>query len=114
MADHFNNLPKLVIATTLQKTEWNNTTIISVNAIEEIKKIKEQSGKNILVFGSYKLVQTLMRENLIAEYKLYVYPLTLGNGKPLFEQGAAEQKLKLITAKQFVSGVMAATYQTEK
>jgi dihydrofolate reductase len=111
MADNFNNLPKLVISTTLQKPEWNNTTIINVTAIGEIKKLKKQSGKSILVFGSYKLVQALLSENLIDEYKLYLYPLTLGNGKRLFEQGAAGQTLKLIVAKQFASGVIAATYQ---
>ncbi len=111
MAEYFNNIPKLVVSSTLQKPEWHNTTIIRVTDIEEIKK---QSGKNILVFGSYELVQTLMRENLIDEYKLYVYPLTLGNGRRLFEQGTAEQTLKLIAAKQFASGVVAMTYQSEK
>ena len=113
MADYFNNLSKLVISPTLQKPEWSNSTV-SAAANEEIKKRKEQSGKNILVFGSYKLVQTLMRENLIDEYRLYVYPITLGNGKRLFEQGGAEQTLKLIVAKQFASGVIAATYRSEK
>lgn len=111
MADYFNTLPKLVVSSTLQKPEWNNTTIIRASDIEEIKK---QSGKNILVFGSYKLAQTLMRENLIDEYKLYVYPLTLGSGKRLFERGTAEQTLKLITAKQLASGVVAMTYQYKK
>lgn len=114
MADYFNNLPKLVISKTLQRIEWKNTTVISASAIEEIKKLKEESGKNILVIGSYKLVQTLMRENLIDEYKLYLYPLTLGNGKRLFEQGKEKQTLKLIVAKQFASGVIAVTYQPEK
>jgi len=114
MADYFNNLPKIVVSKTLLKPEWKNTTIISSTAIEEIKTRKGQPGNNILVIGSHKLVQTLMREKLIDEYKLYVYPLTLGNGKRLFEHGTAEQALRLITAKQFASGVMAITYRSEK
>ncbi|MEO7989987.1 MAG: dihydrofolate reductase family protein [Chryseolinea sp.] len=114
MADYFNNLPKLVVSTRLQKPEWNNTTIIRSTAVEEIKKRKEQPGKNILVIGSHKLVQTLMSENLIDEYKLYVYPLTLGKGKRLFEQGAAEQALELISAKRFASGVVSIMYQSGK
>ena len=114
MADNFNNLPKVVISTTLEKTVWKNTTIINTNAIEEIKELKEQPGENMLVFGSYKLVQTLIRENMIDEYKLYLYPLTLGNGNRFFERGTTPQTLKLIAAKQFASGVIAAAYQPTK
>jgi dihydrofolate reductase len=114
MADYFNNLPKIVISASLQKSEWSNTKIVNAASHAKIQKLKEQAGKNILVVGSYKLVQTLMLENLIDEYKLYLYPLTLGNGKRLFEQGALAQTLKLIIATQFASGVIAATYQTEK
>ncbi len=114
MADYFNQLPKLVVSASLQKPEWNNTTVISTNGVEEITKLKQQPGKNILVLGSYKLAQTLLSENLIDEYKLYLYPLTLGKGKRLFEQGSAQQTLKLIAAKQFASGVLATTYQPVK
>jgi len=114
MADNFNNLPKLVVSATLEKPTWKNTTIICARAIEEIKKLKEQPGENMLVFGSYKLVQTLMKENLIDEYKLYLYPIALENGKRLFEQGTAVQTLKLIVAKQLASGVISATYQPAK
>lgn len=111
MADHLNSLPKLVISTTLQNAAWNNTTILNTATMDRIMKLKEQAGKSILVIGSYQLVQTLMKANLIDEYKLYLYPLTLGNGKRLFEQGAEKQTLKLIVSKQCASGVIAATYQ---
>lgn len=113
MADKFNNLPKYVVSTTLQKAEWNNSAIINVNVIEEIKKLKDQSGKNILVWGSNALVQTLMRDKLVDEYKLYVYPLTLGTGKHLFEKGNTAQTLKLINTRIFPTGVIALIYQPE-
>lgn len=114
IADKFNNLPKHVVSTTLQKAEWNNSAIINANVSEEIKKIKEQSEKNILVWGSHKLVQTLMRDNLVDEYKLYVYPLTLGTGKRLFGEGTVGQTLKLINTRIFSTGAIAMVYQPEK
>ncbi len=114
MADNFNNLSKLVVSATSEKPTWNHTTFLSANAIEEIKKLKEGPGENILVFGSYKLVQALMSENMIDEYKLYLYPLTLGNGKRLFESGSAAQSLTLCVATPFASGVIAATYRPTK
>ncbi len=114
MAYYFNTLSKLVISATLHKTNWDNTTILIDSPVEGIRKLKEQPGKNILVFGSHKLVQCLIGENLINEYKLYLYPITLGKGKRLFDNDTPEQKLKLIVAKQFASGVISATYQPEK
>lgn len=105
MADWFNSVCKNVVSTTLRKTEWNNSSII--HSSEEIKKNKSQKGKDILVLGSYQLVQELIKENLVDEFKLYIYPLTLGKGKRLFEAG---QKLKLISALVFSSGVIRASY----
>jgi dihydrofolate reductase len=113
MADYFNTIPKVVVSSTRKESIWNNSTILT-GGVDEIKKLKQLPGKNILVFGSYKLVQTLMKENLVDEYKLYTYPLTLGKGKRLFEAGATGQALKLIVAKPFVSGLISATYQPEK
>ena len=112
MADKFNTIPKHVVSTTLHKAEWNNSAIIKANVTEEIKKMKEKPGKDILAFGSYKLVQTLMNDNLIDKYKLYVYPLTLGTGKRLFEEGAIGRTLKLVASRSFATGVVAVTYQT--
>lgn len=84
MADCLNMLPKLLISSSPDTPTWNNTTILRANAMDEIKKLKEQPGKNIIALGSYKLVQTLITEGMVDEYKLYIYPLTLGKGKRLF------------------------------
>ncbi len=113
MADNFNNIPKVVVSATLKKAEWNNASVINASAMAEIKKLKEQPGKNILVLGSHGLVQELIKEKLVDQYKLYIYPLTLGYGKRLFEDGTPAQKLQFITAKQFASGVISVIYQTE-
>ena len=110
-ADRMNNLPHYVVSTTLQKAEWNNSTIIKNNVAEEIAKLKQQPGMDILVAGSATLIQTLIKNNLVDEYHLLVYPVVLGSGKRLFQDGTLT-KLKLVASKPFPSGVVALTYQT--
>ena len=110
-ADRFNSMPKFVVSTTLAKAEWNNSTIISSDVVAEISKLKEQSGQDIGIHGSVELVRSLMPHNLIDEYRLMVYPLVLGRGKRLFEEGD-EAKLKLTESKSFSSGVVLLRYET--
>jgi dihydrofolate reductase len=109
-ADRMNNLPKYVVSTTLDKTDWNNSTIISGNVAEEVASLKEQPGQDILINGSGKLIQSLMPDNLIDEYRLLVYPIVLGSGKRLF-QGGIDTTLKLVESRAFDSGVILLRYQ---
>lgn len=109
--ERMNSMPKYVVSTTLNKAAWNNTAILSTNVVEEITKLKEQSGQPILVAGSGKLLQTLMHHDLVDEYRLMVYPLILGSGKRLFPGGAHARKLQLVETKPFRSGVVVLTYQ---
>jgi len=95
----------------LQTTKWNNSIIIKDDIAEEVKRIKEKPGKNIILLGSYKLAQFLNEKNLVDEFKLLIYPLTLGRGKRLFEEGSTGQNLKLIEARTFTCGAIAAVYQ---
>jgi dihydrofolate reductase len=112
-ADRMNGLPKYVVSTTLEKAEWNNSTIIKENVADEISKLKQQSGQDILVAGSATLVNTLMEHNLIDEYHLLVYPVVLGSGKRLFKDGS-KTNLKLVETKSFSSGVVALIYHPDK
>lgn len=109
-ADRMNNLPKYVVSTTLDKAEWNNSTIIKSNVVEEIKKLKEQSGQDIMVAGSVTLIQTLREHNLIDQYRLLTYPIILGSGKRLFPDGA-KAPLKLLHSESYGSGVVAGVYE---
>lgn len=109
-ADRMNNLPKYVVSTTLDKADWNNSTIISGNVAEEVASLKEQPGQDILINGSGKLIQSLMPDNLIDEYRLLVYPIVLGSGKRLF-QGGIDTTLKLVESRVFDSGVILLRYQ---
>lgn len=109
-----NSYPKYVVSTTLDKAAWNNSHIIKTNVIQEISKLKQQPGKDILVSGSGKLVQTLMQHDLIDEYHLQIHPVVLGHGKRLFEDGSGLQKLKLVDSKVTGMGVMILTYQPDR
>lgn len=108
-ADYFNNVRKYVVSTTLDAVEWNNSRLINRNIVEEITNLKQQDGKAIMVHGSATLVQTLMQHTLIDEYRLLVYPVVLGKGKRLFQDGTAS--LQLIATQAFRSGVVALIYQ---
>jgi dihydrofolate reductase len=109
-ADRMNNLPKYVVSTTLDKAEWNNSHIIKANVAEAVNQLKRQPGQDILVAGSATLVQTLINENLVDEYHLLVYPVVVGKGKRLFQDGT-HTVVQLVDSKTFSSGVMALIYQ---
>jgi dihydrofolate reductase len=112
-ADRMNNLPKYVVSTTLDKVEWNNSTLIKGDIVEELTKLKQQDGLNILVYGSATLVRTLMQHDLIDEYRLLVYPVVLGKGQRLFGS-ESKANLRLVELKAFNSGVVALIYQPER
>ena len=107
-----NGYPKHVASRTLQEPlEWNNSTLIERNVAEEVSRIKRQPGKDILVFGSGYLVNTLMKHGLIDEYRLMVFPVIVGSGKHLFGDGLDTTVLELVDTKAFDSGVVVLTYR---
>jgi dihydrofolate reductase len=110
-ADMMNGYPKFVVSTTLEEPlEWNNSTLLKGDVAEEVSRLKQQSGKNILVFGSGDLVSALMRHDLIDEYRLMVFPVVVGSGKRLFRDGSDTKVLRLLNTKAFGSGVVVLTY----
>lgn len=109
--DVMNSMQKYVVSTTLKSaTAWRNSTLISRNVVEEIRKLKEQSGKNIVVDGSSVLIRTLIENDLVDEFDLHVYPLVLGSGKRLFPEGQ-RINLKLIGLQALPTGVAFQKYQ---
>ncbi len=109
-AERVEQLPKYIVSTTLEKTNWNHAHMIREHVVEAVRTLKAQPGQNILVAGSAGLVQTLMEHNLVDEYRLLVYPVVVGNGTRLF-QGGQNANLKLAEARAFSSGVTALIYQ---
>src|SRR5712664_4498358 len=110
-ADKMNNMPKYVVSTTLKKLDWNNSKLIKANVAEEVKKLKQQPGQDILVYGSGKLVNTLLPHDLVDELRLIVHPVVLGSGRRLFDNNSETMKaLKLAESKTFPSGIVLLTY----
>jgi len=99
-ADKMNGMHKYVVSTTLKKLDWNNSRLINSNVVEEVQRLKQQSGKNILVYGSGKLINTLLKHDLVDELRLMVHPVVLGSGRRLFDDNAETMKvLKLAESK---------------
>lgn len=98
-ADRLNSDPKFVVSTTLKDPEWQNTTVISGNAAEEISKLKETIKGVILVAGSGTLVRTLLGADLVDQLRLMVFPTVLGRGERLFPDGIDRLKLRLAKSK---------------
>ena len=121
IADKMNNLPKIVFSKTLQELKWNNSRLVKENIAEEniaeeniaeeISKMKQQPGKDMVIFGSGNVVSTFMQLGLIDEYRIIVNPVVLGNGKPLFKGINDKQNLKLLKTRVFGSGVVILYYQ---
>ncbi len=108
----YKRVSKIVLSTTMNTNGLENTTVISDNLVENINKIKNQKGSNILIFGSPRASHSLLREGLINEFWLFVNPILLGQGMPLFNDVQEMTKLKLIESIIFSNGVIALHYET--
>jgi dihydrofolate reductase len=111
MADALNSAKKYVASRTLNTVEWQNSTLIKGDVGEEVAKLKGQDGPEIQVHGSGNLIQTLMKNDLIDEFGVWVFPVLLGAGKRLFADGTIPAGLRLARSEAFSSGVVFATYE---
>ena len=107
----YNKVSKVVLSKTISEKGLDNTTVISGQLTDNINKIKKQDGKNILIFGSPGASQSLLNEGLIDEFWLFVNPIILGQGLPLFKDITGTNKLKLVESKTFACGVIALHYE---
>jgi dihydrofolate reductase len=114
VANFMNNIPKVVFSRTLEKAEWNNTRLVKANAEDQVAELKQQYGKDMLLFGSANLASSLMRQDLIDEYRLGINPVVLGGGNPLFKPNPDRMKMKLLEAKPLKSGCVILRYQPER
>src|SRR6266581_6735367 len=113
-ANLLNNAPKIVFSKTLEKAEWKNTRVVKELNKEEILKMKQQPGKNMMIFGSGTIVEQLSNLGLIDEYQLMVNPVILGKGKPFFKDIKDRINLKLVKTKMFSNGIVLLQYQPIK
>jgi class 3 adenylate cyclase/dihydrofolate reductase len=110
LTEQMNTLPKYVVSNTLNRADWNNTTIISGDVAAQVASLKAQPGGDLLVYGSADLVDELLRHDLVDEYRLLVYPVILGSGKHLFRDRIDMRYLRLTESRTFESGVVLLTY----
>jgi dihydrofolate reductase len=111
-AAQMNAVRKYVVSTTLEEPlEWSNSTLIKENVAEEIEKLKNQPGKDIVISGSGSLVRSLLEDGLLDELRLLVHPIVVGGGKRLFAEGGERMALELVDSKTFSTGVVFLTYR---
>jgi dihydrofolate reductase len=110
-ADDLNNAKKYVVSTTLDTVDWNNSTLIKGDVVDEITRLKALDGPEIQVHGSSNLIQTLLKHNLIDEMHVLIFPVAIGNGKRLFGEGTNPSDFKLVDSRMSGTGVIIATYE---
>jgi len=111
IANKLNSMPKYVASRSLKEVAWNNSTLIEGDVAKAVAALKEQPGNEIQVSGSGDLIQTLIEHDLVDEYRLWIFPLVLGDGKRLFAGGAVPAALKLVGTKTSSTGVAIHTYE---
>ena len=110
-AASLNKAKKYVASKTLKSVEWQNSVLLKGDVVSEIRKLKAQNGPEIQVHGSGNLIQTLLKNNLVDQLKLKIYPITLGKGKKLFGDGTVPTEFKLVDCKASPKGIIVATYE---
>lgn len=111
VAADMNNTPKLVVSTTLEKVEeWQNSTLIGGDPVQELNRLKQEPGKNLLLIGSVTLARSLLRDGVLDELVLLVFPVVFGRGKRLFEDGQDRIPLALSDTEAFGNGVVKLVY----
>jgi dihydrofolate reductase len=111
-ADKFNSMPKYVVSSTLENPEWSNTTVLRGDAVEEVRRLKQELDGDIYVHGSRQLAQTLIESDLVDELHLMVFPVVLGTGKRLFGATSDKKPLRLVESRTVGDGVAILVYRS--
>ena len=110
-ADKFNTMPKYVVSSTLDKPEWNNSTVLKGDVVEEVSKLKREQEGNVVVHGSRQLAQTLIENDLVDQLNLMVFPVVLGSGQRLFGETSDKKRLQLVDSRTVGDGVAILIYR---
>jgi class 3 adenylate cyclase/dihydrofolate reductase len=114
LADRLNEIPKYVVSNTLTRAEWSNSTLITGDLRHHVEELKARPGGELVVYGSPDLVDTLLKEDLVDEFRVLVYPVILGSGKHLFRDRIETHHLHLVRSRVFASGVVLLSYEPER
>ena len=106
-----NSLPKYVVSSTLEDADWNNSTVLKGEAVDEVSKLKQELVGEIVVAASFQLVRTLLEHDLVDELRLKIYPVVLGDGERLFGETSDKKPIRLVGAKTIDGDVVYLTYE---
>ena len=110
-ADRLNSLPKYIVSSTLADPDWNNSTVLNGDVVQEVSKLKQELDGEIVVAASRQLVRTLMEHELVDELRLMVYPVVLGAGKRLFGETSDKKSMRLLDTRTVGNGLAFLTYE---
>jgi dihydrofolate reductase len=113
LADRLNSMPKYVVSSTLEDPEWNNTTVLKGDAVEEVSKLKQEFDGEIVIPASIQLVRTLLERDLVDELRLLVYPVVLGAGERLFGETVDKKPMRLLETRT-VDDLALLTYESAR
>jgi dihydrofolate reductase len=111
LADKLNSLPKYVVSSTLEDADWNNSTVLTGYAVDEVAKLKQELDGEIVVLGSPRLARTLIEHDLADELRLMIYPVVLGAGARLFGETSAKKPMRLVDTQTVGDGIAILTYE---
>lgn len=110
-ADRLNSLPKYVVSSTITNADWNNSTVITGDLVDEVSTLSRKINGDIVVYASFELVHTLIEHDLVDELRLMIYPFVLGAGERLFGQASGKKRMRLIDTRTVGDGLAFLTYQ---
>jgi dihydrofolate reductase len=110
-ADRLNDLPKYVVSATLHDPKWTNVTVLTGNVVDEVSKLKQELGGDIVVYASYQLGRTLIEHDLVDELRLFVFPIVVGAGERLFGETAGKKPFRFAGSQTVGSGLVFLTYE---
>jgi dihydrofolate reductase len=113
LADKMNSMPKYVVSSTLEDPDWNNSTVLEGDVVEEVAKLKRELNGEIVVLGSPQLARTLIEHDLVDELRLMVYPVVLGAGARLFGETSDKKRMDLVDTQSVGDGIAILTYKPE-
>jgi dihydrofolate reductase len=111
LADRLNSMPKYVVSSTLEDPDWNNSTVLNSDAVDEVSKLKQELNGEIVVVASFQLLHTLMEHDLVDELRLKIYPVVLGAGERLFGETSDKKPMRLVDTKTIDGDVTYLSYE---
>jgi dihydrofolate reductase len=111
LADRLNSLPKYVVSSTLEDPDWNNSTVLKGDAVDEVSKLKQELSGEIVVAGSFQLLRTLVEQDLVDELRLKIFPVVLGAGEHLFGETSDKKPMRLVETQTLGDGIAYLTYE---